>query len=133
MKIERRKLDRKASRFNLADVQDVVDERTEHRYRMAHQTNKFRLLHRQYRRLEQVHDTDDTVQRRSDLVAHVREERGLGEARFLGPNLFLIALLQELVDICRQNCQGDEQLESHGTMLLPKRDHDYRQRKSDAT
>ena len=41
---------------------------------MAHQSRQLRLLRRHHRRLEEINDADDAVQRRPNLVAHVGEE-----------------------------------------------------------
>ncbi len=82
--VERRPIQLQASRFDLREVEDVVDDPQQRRRRAADGVEIVPLIGRQRRRREQFRHAQHAVHRRADLVAHVGHELALGPARGLG-------------------------------------------------
>ena len=70
--------------LDLGKIQDVVDHAEERFRRGAHRLGEFPLLRGQLGVQDEVGHADDSVHRRADLMAHVRQELGLGVVGALG-------------------------------------------------
>ena len=75
---------RQLPRFDLGEVEDVVDHREQGFARVPDGHQVLALLGRQRALEDQFRHADDRVQGRADLVAHVRQERALGAAGGFG-------------------------------------------------
>ncbi len=96
-------LQRELLRFDLREIEDVVDDEEERVRRALHELEVVTLLARELGLEGQRGHADDPVHRRPHLVADVGEEVALGAARRLGRllgalelDLGLLALLEEL-------------------------------------
>ena len=78
--VERAVVEGQLPRFDLGEVEDVVDHREQGFARVPDGHEEFPLLGRQRALQDQFRHADDRVQRRADLVAHVGQERALGAA-----------------------------------------------------
>jgi len=83
-KVEVQDLQLQHSRIDLGAVQDVVDEPEKCIRTLAHGLRVLALGRGQFGAQENSAHPDDPVQRRADLVAHVRQKFTLGPGRFLG-------------------------------------------------
>ncbi len=81
------------ARFDLREVEDVVEDRQQRFSRRSNGRQTLDLIGRQLGIERQLRHPDDPVHRRPDFVAHVREELALGHVRgfggFLGGRQFL--------------------------------------------
>ena len=88
--IELEALEGQVARLHLGKVQDVVDQIQELTPRFPEDPHVLALLRGQRGFPQQVGHADDGVHGRPDLVAHAREEVGLGAVRVLGGFLGLL-------------------------------------------
>ena len=79
---ELRRVEVKLARFDLREVEDVVDELQQRVRRALHHAEILALLRRQLGVERELGHADDAVHRRADLVAHVRQELALRAAPF---------------------------------------------------
>jgi hypothetical protein len=78
--VDRLRNDLQLARFELRDVEDVVEDREQVCADSRAVSRLDRLLRREAAVLQQRHHAEHAVERRADLVTHVREERAF--ARF---------------------------------------------------
>ena len=76
--VERAAIEREFARFDLREVEDVVDHREQGLARVPDRLEELPLLDRKMALQDQFRHADDRVQWRADLVAHVGQERALG-------------------------------------------------------
>ena len=81
---ERKLLELELAGLDLGKVEDVVDDEQQQLGRAVQHVDETALALVERGVAEQVRHAQDAVHRRADLVAHVRKEEALGEARGLG-------------------------------------------------
>ena len=95
---ERHRFELEPPRFDLREVENVVEDRQQRVGRGPHRGQAVALIGRELAVEHQVGHADDAVHRRPDLVAHVGEKLALGAARLhrpvAGDDQFLVAGLQ---------------------------------------
>ena len=82
--VERHVLEVEVPRLDLREVEDVVDDREQVLAARLHHPQVLGLLRLERRLEQQVGEADDGVERRADLVAHVREKLALRVRGLLG-------------------------------------------------
>ena len=94
--VERHMFEREPARFDLGEVEDLVDQRQQGFARLLDRAEIVPLRGRQRRPEREVRHADDRVHRRADLVAHVRQELAFRHRGLLGPPLRELELPDEL-------------------------------------
>ena len=94
-------LDLQPSRFDLREVQDIVDHLEQRVGGRLDGRQVVALLGRQARLQRERRHAEDRVERRPDLVAHVREERALGRRSIFRAVLGHLELFDEPREPCR--------------------------------
>ena len=125
------------ARLDLGEVQDVVDDGQQRLSRVMRHPQELLLSLRQRRILEQPDHAHHAVQRRPNLVAHVGQELGLGEAGSFGDLAGFVEFRERVLqrgDILRrtgdpaglalripEQGQGDENGEARACLRQPHR------------
>ena len=77
------------ARFELGQVEDVVDELEERRAAVTNRANVLRLLGGEALRLEQLSEAENGIHRSANFVAHVGQKGAFLDHRFFGLKFFL--------------------------------------------
>jgi len=101
LQLERNALQLQTPRFDLREVEHVVDQGEKRLAGSLHQLEILAPLLGRRRLDRQLRHPEDAVDRRSNLVRHVREELALGPARALGRLFRRLQLLLHLLAIGR--------------------------------
>ena len=88
-KIEGHGFELKSPRFDLREIEDIIDDREQPFGTAPNRVSVVALLLGKRRVQEQLGHADDAVHRRADLVAHDREKLGLGAVAGFGRHLGL--------------------------------------------
>ena len=94
--IERGVVELEPLRFDLREVEDVVDDPEQRLGRRLHRVEVLVLFGRELGAERQRRHAEDRVERRPDLVAHVGQEHALRRGRVFGPPFGGFELLDEL-------------------------------------
>ena len=127
--VEIHRVERQLARFDLREVEDVVEQAHQRVGRDLHHLEILALLRRQLGGERELGHADDAVHRRADLVAHVRQELALGAARLFGR---LARVPQRLFGLLPLGDVDDRSLDHAGSVVPLIDDDRVQQRPDDA-
>ena len=127
--IERLLVQLHPSRFDLGEIQEVVQQPQQRLGRIAGHAQALLLLRFQLGTLQQFDHPQDAVHRSPDLVTHVGQEFALRRIGLFGPALSFVEILDDLLRSQRCHQQQAQRQDGQGNEQGPFRASEVRQRR----
>ena len=119
MKVEIDDVDRHLPGLDLGEIEDLVDQRQERPAGTRHGAGHVALVAVELGLLQQVAHADDGVERRTQLMAHHRQEPALRLVGVLGPGRGLGQFADEGGDIARQRDEAEDEAGGEVGLVAP--------------